>query len=46
MYFLLLKLVTKEEIYLKQVFGSEYVDYKNAVPCIWPFGCLKQSNKY
>jgi protein-S-isoprenylcysteine O-methyltransferase Ste14 len=43
MYFLLRKLVTKEEIYLENVFGSEYLDYKNRVPCIIPIGFLKQS---
>ena len=43
MYFLLRKLVTKEEIYLENIFGSEYIEYKKGVPCILPFGCLKQS---
>jgi protein-S-isoprenylcysteine O-methyltransferase Ste14 len=40
MYFLLCKLVLKEEVYLEQVFGSEYTDYKNKTPCILPFGYL------
>lgn len=43
MYFLLLKLVKKEEIYLEGVFGSEYLEYKKRVPCVFPVGCLKQS---
>ena len=43
MYFLLRKLVTKEEIYLEQVFGSEYLKYKKEVPCILPVGCLKRT---
>jgi protein-S-isoprenylcysteine O-methyltransferase Ste14 len=43
MYFLLRKLVTKEETYLEEVFGSEYIEYKRRVPCILPFGFLRQS---
>jgi protein-S-isoprenylcysteine O-methyltransferase Ste14 len=43
MYFLLRKLITKEEIYLEHVFGSEYLDYKKRVPCVFPVGYLKQS---
>lgn len=43
MYFLLRKLVIKEENYLEQVFGSEYIEYKKRVPCIFPFGCFKRS---
>lgn len=43
MYFLLCKLVKKEEIYLEHVFGSEYLKYKKEVPCILPVGCLKQT---
>lgn len=43
MYFLLRKLVTKEEVYLEHVFGSEYLEYKKDVPCILPVGCLKKS---
>ena len=42
MYFLLCKLVTKEEEYLERVFGSEYIDYRNEIPCILPFGYLKK----
>ena len=42
MYFLLCKLVTKEEVYLEQVFGSEYIEYKKKVPCILPIGHLVQ----
>ena len=42
MYFLLCKLVLKEEVYLEQVFGSEYINYKNETPCILPFGYLKR----
>ncbi len=43
MYFILRKLVKKEEIYLESVFGSEYLHYKQMIPCILPFGYLKQS---
>ena len=43
MYFLLCKLVKKEELYLEHVFGSEYLEYKKAVPCVLPVGLLKQS---
>jgi protein-S-isoprenylcysteine O-methyltransferase Ste14 len=43
MYFLLCKLVTKEEVYLEHVFGSDYIEYKNEVPCILPVGYLIQS---
>jgi len=42
MYFLLCKLVTKEEVYLEQVFGFAYIEYKKQVPCILPVGFLKQ----
>lgn len=42
MYFLLRKLVIKEEVYLEQMFGSEYTDYKHEIPCILPFGYLKR----
>jgi protein-S-isoprenylcysteine O-methyltransferase Ste14 len=41
MYFILLKLVQKEEIYLESVFGSDYLDYKKNVPCIVPYGLMK-----
>ncbi len=43
MYFILRKLVKKEEIYLESVFGSEYLHYKQMIPCILPIGYLKQS---
>ena len=43
MYLILSKLVRKEEVYLENVFGSEYLKYKKEVPCIFPIGCLKQS---
>ena len=43
MYFILRILVQKEEIYLVNVFGSEYLDYKKKVPCILPYGWLKTS---
>lgn len=43
MYFLLRKLVKKEETYLEHIFGSEYLEYKKKVPCIFPVGYLKQS---
>jgi protein-S-isoprenylcysteine O-methyltransferase Ste14 len=39
-YFILRILVQKEEIYLESVFGSEYRDYKEKVPCILPYGWL------
>lgn len=42
MYFLLCRLVIKEERYLESVLGSEYLDYKKRVPCIFPVGYLKQ----
>jgi protein-S-isoprenylcysteine O-methyltransferase Ste14 len=41
MYLLLSKLVRKEEVYLESIFGSEYVDYKRKVPCILPYGTIK-----
>lgn len=42
MYFLLCKLVIKEEVYLEHVFGSEYIEYKNEVPCILPIGYIRK----
>ncbi|QLA20983.1 methyltransferase family protein [Desulfolutivibrio sulfoxidireducens] len=42
MYFLLRKLIIKEETYLESVFGSEYQNYKNETPCIMPFGYIKR----
>ena len=41
MYLILRILVRKEEAYLENVFGSEYREYKNKVPCILPFGWIK-----
>jgi protein-S-isoprenylcysteine O-methyltransferase Ste14 len=38
MYFILRLLVKKEEVYLENVFGSEYREYKERVPCILPIG--------
>ncbi len=45
MYFLLRKLVKKEEMYLENVFGYEYIEYKKRVPCIFPVGYLRKSDK-
>ncbi len=42
MYFILCKLVKKEEIYLESVFGSEYLHYKQRIPCLFPIGYLKK----
>ena len=41
MFVILRILVTKEEAYLEDVFGSEYLDYKKKVPCILPYGWMK-----
>ena len=38
MYLILRLLVKKEEVYLENVFGSEYREYKERVPCILPVG--------
>lgn len=38
MYLILRLLVKKEEVYLENVFGSEYREYKEKVPCILPVG--------
>ena len=40
MYFVLRSLVQKEETYLENTFGTEYLDYKKKVPCILPYGWL------
>ena len=40
MYLLLYRLVIKEENYLEQMFGSEYLAYKKKTPCILPLGCF------
>jgi len=42
MYLILCQLVKKEEVYLESVFGSEYLRYKQKVPCIFPIGYLKK----
>jgi len=44
MYFLLRVLVKKEEVYLENVFGNEYLTYKERVPTVLPIGWYK-SNK-
>ena len=44
MYVILRVLVKKEETYLENVFGSEYLEYKRNVPCIVPFGCFKSDH--
>ena len=41
MYLILRQLVKNEEAYLESVFGSEYREYKESVPCIIPFGRIK-----
>jgi protein-S-isoprenylcysteine O-methyltransferase Ste14 len=41
MYFILRMLVRREEVYLENVFGSAYVEYKKKVPCILPIGWIK-----
>lgn len=38
MYLILRLLVKKEEVYLENVFGSEYREYIEKVPCILPVG--------
>lgn len=43
MYIILRILVKKEEIYLENVFDTEYAEYKKRVPCILPYGRLKAS---
>ena len=43
MYVLLNTLTKKEEVYLENTLGSEYLDYKNRVPCIVPLGFIKNS---
>lgn len=40
MYTILRILVKKEELYLENRFGTEYLRYKNKVPCILPYGLL------
>jgi len=41
MFVILRILVNREEIYLEEVFGSVYREYKRKVPCILPYGLLK-----
>ncbi len=41
MYIVARILVRQEEVYLENVFGAEYADYKKKVPCILPYGCFK-----
>ncbi len=41
MYFVLQRLVKKEEIYLESIYGSDYRDYKSKVPCIIPYGFVR-----
>lgn len=40
MYFLVCRLVRKEEIYLENVFGEKYMEYKKITPSLLPFGRL------
>lgn len=41
MYFVLRILVQKEETYLENAFGTEYLEYKKKVLCILPVGWIK-----
>jgi len=43
MYIVLRVLVQKEEIYLENRFGAEYLKYKKDVPCILPYGLFLRS---
>ena len=45
MYFLLRTLVNKEDIYLEETFGQEYVTYKRKVPAILPYGWLRMTER-
>jgi len=40
MYVILRLLVRKEEEYLEERFGADYLKYKSSVPCILPYGSL------
>ena len=44
MYFLLRVLVKKEEVHLEEVFGSEYLAYKEKVPCVLPVGWARSKH--
>lgn len=41
MYLILRVLVKREEVYLENLFGSKYLEYKKSVPCILPIGWIK-----
>ena len=43
MYILLIILTRKEDNYLEQKFGQEYIEYKNKVPAIIPIGIFKKN---
>ena len=43
MYIILRFLVKKEEEYLYETFGTEYLDYKKKVPFIIPYGLMKKN---
>lgn len=42
MYLLVRALVNKEDIYLEENFGQEYLSYKHKVPAILPYGWIKR----
>jgi len=41
MYVLIRMLIDKEEIYLEEMFGEDYLTYKKMVPLVLPIGWLK-----
>ncbi len=41
MWLLLRLIVPKEEAYLENTFGKEYLEYKKRVPCVMPYGFIK-----
>jgi protein-S-isoprenylcysteine O-methyltransferase Ste14 len=43
MYLLVRALVKKEDIYLEENFGQEYLSYKHKVPAILPYGWIKRN---
>jgi len=45
MYIVLRLLVKREEAYLEAKFGSQYLEYKKRVPCIFPYGWIRSSRK-